>query len=53
MNQAARGAGQRGIVLNFGAVQKQVLNEGLHFRLPVMQEIVLMDVKVQKAETNR
>ncbi len=46
------GAGQRGIVLNFGAVQKQVLEEGLHFRIPVMQEIALMDVKVQKAETD-
>jgi len=46
------GAGQRGIVLNFGAVQKQVLDEGLHLRIPVMQEIVLMDVKVQKAETD-
>ena len=46
------GAGQRGIVLNFGAVQKLVLGEGLHFRIPVMQEIILMDVKVQKAETD-
>ncbi len=45
------GAGQRGVVLNFGAVQKDVLEEGLHFRVPIMQEIVLMDVKVQKAET--
>jgi prohibitin 2 len=46
------GAGQRGIVLNFGAVQKLVLDEGLHLRIPLMQEIVLMDVKVQKAETD-
>jgi len=46
------GPGQRGIVLNFGAVQKQVLEEGLHLRIPVMQEVVLMDVKVQKAETD-
>jgi len=46
------GAGQRGIVLNFGAVQNQVLGEGLHFRVPVMQEVVLMDVKIQKAETD-
>jgi prohibitin 2 len=46
------GAGQRGIVLDFGAVQKKVLDEGLHLRIPVMQEIVLMDVKVQKAETD-
>jgi prohibitin 2 len=46
------GAGQRGIVLNFGAVQNQVLGEGLHLRIPVMQEVVLMDVKIQKAETD-
>jgi len=45
------GPGQRGVVLNFGAVQKNVLDEGLHPRIPVMQEIVLVDVKVQKAET--
>lgn len=46
------GAGQRGIVLNFGAVQDKVLDEGLHLRIPLMQEIVLMDVKVQKVETD-
>jgi prohibitin 2 len=46
------GPGQRGIVLNFGAVQQQVLEEGLHLRIPLMQEIVLMDVKLQKAETD-
>jgi regulator of protease activity HflC (stomatin/prohibitin superfamily) len=46
------GAGQRGIVLNFGAVQKKVLEEGLHLRIPVMQEIAIMDVKIQKAETD-
>jgi prohibitin 2 len=44
--------GTKGIVLNFGAVQKIVLEEGLHLRIPVMQEIALMDVKVQKAETD-
>ena len=46
------GAGERGIVLNFGAVQKDVLGEGLHFRTPVMQQVALMDVKVQKSLTN-
>ena len=46
------GAGQRGIVLNFGAVQKDVLGEGLHFRVPMMQQVALMDVKVQKSLTN-
>ncbi len=46
------GAGERGVVLNFGAVQQQVLGEGLHFRIPIMQRIVTMDVKVQKATTD-
>ena len=46
------GPGQRGVVLNFGAVQKSVLEEGLHLRIPIMQQIVLMDVKIQKAETD-
>lgn len=46
------GAGERGIVMNFGAVQDQVLNEGIHFRMPIMQTIILMDVKIQKAITD-
>jgi prohibitin 2 len=46
------GAGERGVVLNFGAVQDNVLGEGLHFRIPIMQQVVLMDVKVQKAVTD-
>lgn len=46
------GAGERGVVLNFGAVQDTVLDEGLHFRLPIMQKIAIMDVKVQKAVTD-
>jgi regulator of protease activity HflC (stomatin/prohibitin superfamily) len=46
------GAGERGVVLNFGAVQDKVLNEGLHFRVPIMQKVAIMDVKVQKAVTD-
>jgi len=46
------GAGERGVVLNFGAVQENVLGEGLHFRIPIMQKVARMDVKVQKAETD-
>src|SRR3989304_1311258 len=45
------GAGERGVVLNFGAVQDNVLDEGLHFRVPLMQQIIRVDVKVQKAQT--
>ncbi|MDA9563471.1 prohibitin family protein [Flavobacteriales bacterium] len=46
------GAGERGIVLNFGAVQDNVLDEGIHFRIPIMQTVILMDVKIQKAITD-
>ena len=46
------GAGERGIVLHFGAVQPLVLEEGLHFRIPIMMQVVKMDVKVQKATTD-
>ncbi len=45
------GAGERGVVLNFGAVQDTVLEEGLHLRVPIMQRVVKMDVKVQKSQT--
>lgn len=46
------GAGERGIVQNFGAVQDVVLNEGIHLKIPFMQEVRLMDVKIQKAMTD-
>jgi regulator of protease activity HflC (stomatin/prohibitin superfamily) len=44
------GAGERGVVLNFGAVQPIVFNEGLHFRIPFMQTVIKMDVKVHKSQ---
>ena len=46
------GAGERGVVLNFGAVSPTVLGEGLHLRVPIMQKIKKMDVKVQKSQTD-
>jgi len=46
------GAGERGVVMDFGAVQNEVLNEGIHFRVPVMQRIIKMDVKIQKVVTD-
>lgn len=46
------GAGERGVVLTFGAVSPTVLDEGLHFRVPIMQKVVKMDVKVQKSQTD-
>ncbi len=46
------GAGERGVVMNFGAVQDYVLGEGLHFVVPVMQKVARVDVKVQKSQTD-
>ena len=46
------GAGERGVVLNFGAVQPVVFDEGLHLRVPIMQKIIKIDVKVHKSQTD-
>ena len=46
------GAGERGVVMNFGAVQDKVLDEGIHFRIPVMQRITKMDIKIHKVVTD-
>jgi regulator of protease activity HflC (stomatin/prohibitin superfamily) len=46
------GAGERGVVLRFGAVQDQVLGEGLHFRMPIRDSVIKVDIKVQKAQTH-
>lgn len=43
-------AGQRGVVLRFGAVKGEVLNEGMHWRTPFVERIVKMDVRVQKEQ---
>jgi len=45
-------AGERGVVLNFGAVQETVLGEGLHLRVPFMQKVIMMDVRIQKSQTD-
>ncbi len=44
-------AGERGVLLNFGAVSPNVLDEGLHLVIPVMQKVARIDVKIQKSET--
>ena len=43
-------AGQRGVVLNWGAVSDIIFDEGLHIKVPVYQSIEKMDVTVQKEE---
>ncbi len=44
------GAGYRGVVMNFGKVQDTILDEGLHFRIPVMTDIKQLSVRVQKTD---
>lgn len=44
------GAGERGVILNWGAVQEGVLGEGLHFKIPIYQQIKVLDVKTFKHE---
>jgi regulator of protease activity HflC (stomatin/prohibitin superfamily) len=46
-------AGHRGIVLQLGAVQPQVLSEGLHFKIPFIQTVIPVEVRVQKAESSQ
>lgn len=46
------GAGERGVVLHWGAVEGQVLNEGIHWRTPISQRVVKVSVQVQKEETD-
>ncbi|MDZ4221414.1 MAG: prohibitin family protein [Patescibacteria group bacterium] len=44
------GAGERGVVLQFGAVQDKIFGEGLYVKVPLIQRVVKMDVKIQKDE---
>lgn len=44
------GAGERGVLLQFGAVQDKVIGEGLYFKIPIIQTVHKMDVKIQKDE---
>ena len=42
------GAGQRGVLLRFGAVTEEIKNEGLYFKVPFAEEVVLMSTQLQK-----
>jgi len=46
------GAGERGVLLRFNAVTGKIYDEGLYFRIPFIERIVKVDVKVQKEQTN-
>ena len=44
------GAGERGVLLQFGAVKDKVFDEGLYFKIPFIQQVQKMDVKILKDE---
>ncbi len=44
-------AGERGVLLEWGAVSDVVLNEGIHFKIPLYQEVEMMDVRTQKLDS--
>ncbi len=46
------GPGERGVVLNMGAVSDTILTEGLNFRLPIYQTVKHVDVKIAKIQAS-
>jgi regulator of protease activity HflC (stomatin/prohibitin superfamily) len=47
------GAGERGVVFSqISGIRDITLREGLHFKIPFVEEIITMDVRVQKSQTD-
>ena len=44
-------SGSRGVLLTWGKVEDKVLHEGLNFKIPFTQTVVLMNTQIQKAES--
>jgi len=44
-------SGSRGVLLTWGKVEDRVLEEGLNFKIPFTQTVVLMNTQIQKAES--
>jgi len=45
-------SGERGVVTTWGKVQDDIMQEGLHFRMPIAQEVNKMDIKIKKYEVS-
>lgn len=43
-------AGERGVLTTFGAVSKRVFDEGLYMKLPFIQQMHRIDIKIQKEQ---
>ncbi len=47
------GPGEKGVVFSrFGGIQDRILDEGLQFKIPFVEYIIPVDVRVQKAQTD-
>lgn len=44
-------AGHKGVTLNMGAVTGSVMNEGINFKIPFVQNAEIIDVRVKKYES--
>jgi regulator of protease activity HflC (stomatin/prohibitin superfamily) len=44
------GAGERGVLMKFGAVQNTVLDEGIHAIIPIVQSVEKLSVRIQSQE---
>jgi len=42
------GAGERGVLLRFGAVTGTIKDEGLYFKIPFAEQVALMSTQIQK-----
>ena len=47
------GPGERGVLMTFGKVEPGVLNPGIHLKLPFVQTVKRMDVRIQKSEAQQ
>ncbi|MBD1840001.1 prohibitin family protein [Coleofasciculus sp. FACHB-64] len=45
-------AGERGVLMQFGKVQPRVLDEGIHFIIPIVNTVQKLSVRVQKQESS-
>jgi regulator of protease activity HflC (stomatin/prohibitin superfamily) len=45
-------AGERGVLMQFGKVQEQILGEGLHVIVPTVYSVKKLSVRVQKQESS-
>lgn len=45
-------AGHKGILMNMGAVTGEVMDEGLNFKIPFVQSVQIIDVRMQKYESS-